>query len=215
MIVNLFVNNELYNNQCILTTMTNLPNLIRNTCMFFFYIYSRKQRRIMRLRKGKYLVFGSVIALLCFGILTSIFPMTINLRDPREVDLQKCPACFGEKLCPEFLKGSIVLTNWTRYRLTKLFNVKNVYYGQYFGRPVVLKKLAHDDELEVFDREVCRTAASQSITSPDCNKVAQNMRWISAKFTLYTNRDPKTTFPHSIIKTHVGISRAGINAYCF
>lgn len=69
-------------------------------------------------------------------------------------DLDRCPACYGVSVCPELYSNQITVEDngWTN-----LFNAKNVYYGYTkSNRRVVLKKLAHDWELEELDSGLCK-----------------------------------------------------------
>ncbi|KOB52977.1 UPF0672 protein C3orf58-like protein [Operophtera brumata] len=71
-------------------------------------------------------------------------------------DLHRCPACYGVSVCPELYSNQITVvdygTGWSN-----LFNAKNVYYGYTnSNRGVVLKKLAHDWELEELDLSLCK-----------------------------------------------------------
>jgi hypothetical protein len=40
------------------------------------------------------------------------------------------------------------LTNWTRFSASRLVNGKNVYFAEFSGQKVVVKKLAHDSGKE-------------------------------------------------------------------
>lgn len=51
-------------------------------------------------------------------------------------DHNSCPACFGESLCPELYHDRIELTNWTRYKVTRFFNAKNVFHADYREKKV-------------------------------------------------------------------------------
>ena len=127
-----------------------------------------KRRWRWRLKKVSVVAFMLVLALLKYS-----WPFYINLRDPLILDVPKCPACFGENLCPQFLKGNIVLTNWTRVTLlSKLFNAKNTYYGRFQGSPIILKKLAHDYELDKLDKTLCQILQK----SNGCENVGTNIR---------------------------------------
>jgi len=50
----------------------------------------------------------------------------------------------------------------SRAILSHLFGVKNVFYGTYDRRKVVLKKLAHSSELNAFDAVLCEKLGSRS-----------------------------------------------------
>ncbi len=44
----------------------------------------------------------------------------------------------------DFFGGRIKLTNWTRFSISRFVNGKNVFFAQFSGKKVVLKKLAHN-----------------------------------------------------------------------
>lgn len=57
--------------------------------------------------------------------------LNLNLDLDQLTERNKCPACFGVKLCPEMIQGKIKLTDWTKYSVTKLMNQKNVFYADW------------------------------------------------------------------------------------
>ena len=66
----------------------------------------------------------------------------------------RCPACYGVSLCPELYSDQVTLQSSTT--LSRIFNAKNIYYGYTkSNRRVVLKKLAHNSELQTFDENLC------------------------------------------------------------
>lgn len=79
------------------------------------------------------------------------------------VELPRCPACYGQGLCPAILLHQnesaavqrIELSGASGWKVMKFINYKNVYFGYMSEKKVVLKKLAHDTELCDFDKEVC------------------------------------------------------------
>ncbi len=76
-----------------------------------------------------------------------------------------CPACYGRKLCPYFRNGSITFrpelqtNNAALNYLMRVGNIKNVYHGQFDGKNVIIKRLAHDRELNTIDRKICELAS--------------------------------------------------------
>jgi hypothetical protein len=88
----------------------------------------------------------------------------ISLNDERLLNVARCPLCFGTSMCDsihfaerhssdhriELIESS---TLFQTYFAKWLFNLKNVYYAvdRRDNRKLVLKKLAHDAELEEFD----------------------------------------------------------------
>jgi hypothetical protein len=83
--------------------------------------------------------------------------ITINVEELTE--MSKCPACFGVRLCPAIMSGKVELNDWNKFRLSKLVNARNVFYATWDDRGVkqqiVLKKLAHDHELDSLDKAIC------------------------------------------------------------
>lgn len=88
----------------------------------------------------------------------------INVKSNRFTEQDKCPACFGESLCPKLFSDQLVLTGWTRFTASRLINAKNVFQAILKSRTgkeeqrVVLKKLGHDWELERLDHDLCTLA---------------------------------------------------------
>lgn len=111
------------------------------------------------------------------------WPIVINLSDPQTLGVDKCPACYGENLCPNFLKKSVVLTRWTRFTiLSNLFNAKNMFYANLKDEEVVLKKLAHDRELTAFEENACQLAQR------DCDNSGRNVRILTSLWMNSENR---------------------------
>ena len=97
------------------------------------------------------------------------------------VDLQSCPACYGQSHCNIVIEGEssggkIRLTGYSKWKFMKYANLKNVFYAVFGEEQVVLKKLAHDSELTEFDEKLCRA----SKLSRNCN-VSQAIKDIVAK----------------------------------
>ena len=69
----------------------------------------------------------------------------------------KCPLCYGQSLCKNLKKfKSFTLESKTfsddTYLYNRFINIKNVYLAKYnFAQTVIIKKLAHNDELKLFD----------------------------------------------------------------
>ncbi|KAL7307710.1 hypothetical protein TKK_0000386 [Trichogramma kaykai] len=79
--------------------------------------------------------------------------------NPRVVSLtekERCPLCFGTSACPAIENNEVVLEYPDFYSIfNNLFGVKNVYYGNFRNRKVVIKKLAHQSEWIDFNKQVC------------------------------------------------------------
>jgi hypothetical protein len=119
------------------------------------------------------------------------WPLVINIKDPKTLDVFKCPACFGEGLCPAFLSSNVILTNWTRFSLAKVVNAKNVYYGLYKDKHVILKKLGHDRELTRLDKTICQKANRDQGDANSCDKVGNNIRILAS---LWMTKDQTLVF---------------------
>ena len=144
-----------------------------------------KRRWKWRLRK---LFLWTLVLFLAF--LKYSWPLFINIKDPLTLDIPKCPACFGENLCPQFLKGNIVLTNWTQVSiLSKFFNAKNIYFGKFYETPVILKKLAHNHEFEALETKVCQLLQK----SNGCENIGTNVRMLTSLW-MSTVQDPSLDY---------------------
>ena len=126
------------------------------------------------------------------AILKRLFSISVTLANKRFLELDKCPACYGVTLCPSFFNDEIVPNSLTAFLSTQLFNSKNVFYAQFknkqvsfvfkymlylfivrfyilylfFFFQVVLKKLAHDDELEQLDHYLMQYSTLLGNQSP-------------------------------------------------
>ncbi|XP_069698636.1 divergent protein kinase domain 2A isoform X2 [Periplaneta americana] len=98
----------------------------------------------------------AVLALLLALCLMPHLPW-ISLRDFTEVE--KCPACYGVSLCPAMNGGEITLSSFDI--VTAIMNIigsKNVMFGTFHDRKIVLKKLGHTTELNDVDKMICALA---------------------------------------------------------
>ena len=114
-------------------------------------------------------------------ILVAHFGLPVTLDSTRQDFLEqlKCPACFGENLCPEIYTGAFKPTRWTQYRISKLLNSRNVYYGILSKEhQVVAKKLAHDWELQDLETKICQLAKKPPYY---CN-AAHYVRFLSTSY---------------------------------
>lgn len=100
-----------------------------------------------------------LLSLYIYGSL--ILSLTRNhLADDHFLQTDKCPACYGHSLCWAFKDGQIKLKGWSQVRLLDFVNIKNVHMAEHThqGNKVVLKKLAHDKELDEIDERLCQDA---------------------------------------------------------
>lgn len=83
-----------------------------------------------------------------------------------KLEIEKCPFCYGTNLCPAFENLEINFDDLS-YSDTffNLLNTKNVYISNYNTRKVILKKLAHDSELNDIDKKIC---TSKNLTEDEC-----------------------------------------------
>lgn len=141
--------------------------------------------RRLRCRLKCLLAWAILVAALYF-VACLVLPVYIDLRGQDFLESHKCPACYGDSLCPDFYSGHVRLTNWTRYKVSRLVNAKNVYYGDYRGRRVLLKKLAHDWELKALDQSICKLSR-RPFPSNDC-KPGHHIRYMASDHSVYTNQ---------------------------
>lgn len=110
----------------------------------------------MRNRRRIFFVCGTLLILAVYILYGWNQPL-----DGKFMELPSCPACYGQNLCSEILQHhyltvpKIELSGISRLKITKLVNIKNVYYVSSDKGAAVLKKLAHDSELREFDRKIC------------------------------------------------------------
>lgn len=125
-----------------------------------------KPRRKWKWRVKKLMLFAALV-FICLLYKYS-WPLNIKLKNEHVTKIASCPACYGIDMCPQFIKETIVLTNWTSYTLLSyFFNAKNIFYARFKDQPVILKKLAHNHELEEVDWQLC---------NQDCDSVGRSVR---------------------------------------
>ncbi|EFA09089.2 Deleted in autism protein 1 homolog-like Protein [Tribolium castaneum] len=88
---------------------------------------------------GTILLIISTLIGIYIGILTR---RVSNLFDP-----SKCPFCYGSDLCKDIARIRLQYKTFSDL-FYNLFSVKNIFFAEYDGKRVVLKKLGHDSELE-------------------------------------------------------------------
>ncbi|KAF5280943.1 hypothetical protein FQA39_LY17923 [Lamprigera yunnana] len=83
------------------------------------------------------------------ALLASIMLYKASIRTLFDIcEIESCPYCFGTNLCSEFETRNILLmSNSFLEFFSNYISVKNVFYGSYGNRSVVMKKLGHDFEL--------------------------------------------------------------------
>jgi hypothetical protein len=104
-----------------------------------------KQRWILAL----FIIFSIVLILILSSVqfrnitkLTSHqLGITVDLEELTE--RKKCPACFGINLCPAVINGKIELNDWNKFAMSRLVNVKNVFYATWDDRGTERQVRAH------------------------------------------------------------------------
>lgn len=115
--------------------------------------------------RKKTIVFSFLIVVtICF--LHVIFNFHLDPSSDQFTNVDLCPACFGDNLCPQFYHGDIVLTGISRLKYLK--SSKNVFTGKLLREHIILKKLAHDSEIEYIDKYICQMAKLHTLC--DINK---------------------------------------------
>lgn len=76
------------------------------------------------------------------------------------LEVKKCPACYGQSYCFKLFDDQFDLSGMSKYQMFDVINLKNVHYAQHKeeGINVVLKKLAHNDEIQTVDNKICKDA---------------------------------------------------------
>ncbi|XP_023227213.1 deleted in autism protein 1 homolog [Centruroides sculpturatus] len=113
-----------------------------------------------------------------------IFPIRIDPSEDAFLSVHLCPACYGQNICPIFYHNDFHFVGASKLRISRLFNEKNVYYGQVRNRKVVAKKLAHDSELKETDQHLCNVATGIS----DCDVREAVIKIVSRSARLPKNR---------------------------
>ncbi|XP_057326426.1 divergent protein kinase domain 2A isoform X1 [Microplitis mediator] len=107
-----------------------------------------------KLSRYKYILF--IVVIVISSIITN---QIINLLSPDLIELtelSKCPACYGTCACAKIFSNSFKIDFLNFYTiLSHLFAAKNVFYGSIGKTKIVFKKLAHDQELKLFDDMIC------------------------------------------------------------
>lgn len=98
-----------------------------------------------------------LIFLLIIPLVLKFFISFFTLPTLEELtELDKCPTCFGVTMCPAFMGGHISLNGFDNIsKFVNLIGSKNVMFGLYGDKKVVLKKLGHNQELQQLDDKVC------------------------------------------------------------
>ncbi|GIY56966.1 divergent protein kinase domain 2A [Caerostris extrusa] len=93
------------------------------------------------------------MAILCLKIL---FHLHLDPSSDEFTNVDFCPACYGNDLCPKFFHGEVSLLGISKLKYLK--NSKNVFFGKLSSNRVILKKLAQDSEILNMDKLLCKKA---------------------------------------------------------
>ena len=106
---------------------------------------------------------------LAFLIYGGIFWVWKDNRLTREdfLGTDKCPSCYGRSLCFELFDNQLDLKGISKMRAFDFVNLRNVHFAYHKERElnVVLKRLAHDSEIEEIDDTIC----ADSFRKPGCD----------------------------------------------
>ena len=79
----------------------------------------------------------------------------------------KCPVCYGRSLCFQLFDNQLELKGLSKMRAFDVINVRNVHLAYHKEKDlnIVLKRLAHDTELNDIDAKIC----ADSFRNPGCD----------------------------------------------
>ncbi|XP_057326427.1 divergent protein kinase domain 2A isoform X2 [Microplitis mediator] len=142
-----------------------------------------------KLSRYKYILF--IVVIVISSIITN---QIINLLSPDLIELtelSKCPACYGTCACAKIFSNSFKIDFLNFYTiLSHLFAAKNVFYGSIGKTKIVFKKLAHDQELKLFDDMICENEnlshlcvnVNKNHNDIDCDILRADEGWPVAKY---------------------------------
>jgi hypothetical protein len=132
-------------------------NLLLNNC-FNFVLFLNKMKRRSLLTPFcfvKFILFTCVIVFIfTIAYLLYLKIDKINITDDKLSEYSKCPYCYGSSYCEKLQQNFELMTTFETetYFQSSLFNIKNVFYGiDKNNQKIVIKKLAHNEELDDFD----------------------------------------------------------------
>lgn len=113
--------------------------------------------------------FFILLLVMCCYIFGAIFLTWKSNRLTKEefLEVYKCPACYGQKFCFSLFDDQFDLTGMSKYQMLDVLNVKNVHFAYHKREKhqVVLKKLAHNFEIQKIDDNICK----DSVVDPGCD----------------------------------------------
>ena len=100
------------------------------------------QRVIVRELLTKVTAVTLTIDIGCFHLTLKYYTVSNSSSFKVSINEDHVLKCFCSP--SDFFGGRVKLTNWTRFSASRLVNGKNVYFAEFSGHKVVVKKLAHD-----------------------------------------------------------------------
>lgn len=113
--------------------------------------------------------FFVLFVVICVYLFGAIYLTWKDNRLTKEefLEVYKCPACYGHKFCFSLFDDQFDFTGMSKYKMFDVINVKNVHFAYHKrkGHQVVIKKLAHNDEIQIVDDAICK----DSVVDPGCD----------------------------------------------
>lgn len=138
-------------------TVTEIMSSVKNTSQRF---------RLIPLKAKCFFVFFILLAIYIYG---SIYWAWKDNRLTREdfLGTDKCPSCYGRSLCFQLFDNQLELKGMSKLRAFDMMNIRNVHLAYHKDREinVVLKRLAHNDEIREVDDKICYDSDRQ----PGCD----------------------------------------------
>lgn len=126
---------------------------------------SKRFQRIS-LKAKCFFIFFLLLAIYIYG---TVFWAWHDNRLTKEdfLGTDKCPVCYGRSMCFELFDNQLELKGLSKMRALDVINVRNVHLAYHKEKElnVVLKKLAHDKELNDIDVKIC----ADSFRNPGCD----------------------------------------------
>ena len=126
---------------------------------------SKRFQRIS-LKAKCFFIFFILLAIYIYG---TVFWAWHDNRLTKEdfLGTDKCPVCYGRSMCFQLFDNQLELKGLSKMRALDVINVRNVHLAYHKEKDinVVLKKLAHDKELNNIDDKIC----ADSFRNPGCD----------------------------------------------
>ncbi len=99
---------------------------------------------------------------LCLSMVLYMWVAFIIVSNPFSntafTELDKCPACYGIRMCQDFSEGRATLSGLSRLKFLHFLFTRNVFYGYHDENEVVFKRLGQISELQALDDRICAKA---------------------------------------------------------